>query len=82
MHIQIVAGNDQSDAPKQLRQLKELADCLGETTKTVHAEAYSAIGLVEILEVCGVSEREKFWCWIAARNRSRRCWNGSRRLTK
>lgn len=58
MHIQIVAGNDQGGAMKQLRQLKELADCLGETTKTVDAEAYSAAGLVEILELRGVSARE------------------------
>ena len=35
-----------------------LQDWLGGTTKTVHAEAYGATGLVEILEVRAVNERE------------------------
>ena len=58
MHIQVITGDAPNGETSRLRHIKGLQDWLGETAKTVHAEAYGAIGLVEILEVRAVNEEE------------------------
>ena len=59
MHIQVINGFRTKDERELLgRFLKELTEYLGEGTKPVHAEAYGAVGLVEILEVRAVTEGE------------------------
>jgi hypothetical protein len=58
MHIQVITGDGPNRERSRLRHIKGLQDWLGETTKTVHAEAYGAAGLIEILEVRAVNERE------------------------
>ncbi|NBA97948.1 hypothetical protein [Pseudomonas sp. R5(2019)] len=51
MHIQVITGAGRDGATRRLRYVKELQDWFGEANKTVHAEAYGAAGLIEILEV-------------------------------
>ncbi|WP_017477228.1 hypothetical protein [Pseudomonas sp. PAMC 26793] len=58
MHIQVITGEGPNGATKQLKHLKELHEWIGEATQLVHAEAYSAAGLVEILEVRSATEQE------------------------
>lgn len=58
MHVQVITGTDPNGETFRLRHIKGLQDWLGETAKTVHAEAYGADGLVEILEVRAVNDRE------------------------
>lgn len=58
MHIQVITGSGPNGETSSLRHIKGLQDWLGETAKTVHAAAYGAIGLVEILEVRAVTEEE------------------------
>jgi len=58
MHIQVITGEGRDGATKQLKHLKELQDWIGEANQLVHAEAYSAVGLVEILEVRSATEQE------------------------
>jgi hypothetical protein len=58
MHVQVITGDGPNGETFRLRHIKGLQDWLGETAKTVHAEAYGAAGLVEILEVRAVNEQE------------------------
>ena len=58
MHIQVITGEGWQGATKQLKHLKELHDWIGEAIQLVHAEAYSAAGLVEILEVRSATKQE------------------------
>lgn len=58
MHIQIITGEGRDGATKQLKHLMELQEWIGEASQMVHAEAYSAAGLVEILEVRSATEQE------------------------
>lgn len=59
MHIQVITGYHTKLEREFIgRFLKELEEYLGENSKPVHAEAYGAVGLVEILEVRAVNERE------------------------
>lgn len=58
MHIQVITGEGPNGATKQLKHLKELHEWIGEATQLVHAEAYSAAGLAEILEVRSATEQE------------------------
>lgn len=58
MHIQVITGEGWQGATKQLKHLKELHDWIGEANQLVHAEAYSAAGLVEILEVRSATKQE------------------------
>jgi len=58
MHIQVITGEGQDGATKQLKHLKELHEWIGEATQLVHAEAYDPSGLVAILEVRAVNEKE------------------------
>ncbi|MFA1026089.1 hypothetical protein ALP10_03300 [Pseudomonas syringae pv. helianthi] len=58
MHIQVITGEGWQGATKQLKHLKELHDWIGEAKQLVHAEAYSAAGLVEILEVRSATKQE------------------------
>ena len=51
MHVQVITGEGRDGATARLRHLKELQVWIGEEEKTVHAGAYGATGLVEILEV-------------------------------
>ena len=59
MHIQVITGY-RTKFERELigRFLKELKEYLGEDSKPVHAEAYGAEGLVQILEVRAVNEGE------------------------
>lgn len=58
MHIQVITGDGPNGETSRLRHIKGLQDWLGETAKTVHAGAYGANGLVEILEVRAVNDEE------------------------
>lgn len=58
MHIQIITGEGRDGATKQLKHLMELQEWIGEACQMVHADAYSAAGLVEILEIRGATEQE------------------------
>ncbi|AZF13848.1 hypothetical protein [Pseudomonas sp. R3-18-08] len=58
MHVQVITGQGRDGATKQLKHLKELQEWIGEASQMVHAEAYSAAGLVEILQVRGATEQE------------------------
>ena len=54
MHIQVITGAGPHGITNQLRHVKEIQQWLAETVSkhsTVHAEAYGAAGLIEILEV-------------------------------
>ncbi|WP_312773719.1 hypothetical protein [Pseudomonas rhodesiae] len=58
MQIQVIAGEGLDGAMKQLKHLKELQEWIVGANQMVYAEAYSAAGLVEILEVRGATEKE------------------------
>ncbi|MGG7555058.1 hypothetical protein [Pseudomonas sp. ES3] len=59
MHVQVFTGYRTKIERELLgRFLKELEEHLGDDSKPVYAEAYGAEGLVEILEVRAVNERE------------------------
>jgi len=58
MHIQIITGEGRDGGTKQFKHMMELQQWIGEASQLVHAEAYSAAGLVEILEVRGATENE------------------------
>ena len=58
MHVQVITGNGPNGETSCLSHIKGLQDWLGDTANTVHAEAYGATGLVEILEVRAVNEQE------------------------
>lgn len=58
MHLQVITGDGQNGETNRLRLLKGLKGWLGETSQTVHAEAYGAAGLIEILEVRAATEPE------------------------
>jgi hypothetical protein len=71
MHVQVITGDGSNGESPRLRHIQGLQDWLGETAKTVHAEAYDAAGLVEILEVRAVNELENLgldcsWAQIQA----------------
>lgn len=58
MQVQVITGDGKDGSTNMIRHLKELQEWIGEPAKTVYAEAYSATGLVEILEVRAVNEKE------------------------
>jgi hypothetical protein len=58
MHVQVITGEGQQGETNRLRHLKELKDWFNESGKIVHAEAYDPAGLVAILEVRAVSDKE------------------------
>ncbi len=58
MHIQVITGEGPNGLTQHLKHLKELQEWIGGANQIVHAEAYSAAGLVEILEVRGATEQE------------------------
>ncbi len=58
MHIQVVTSEGPSGVTQQLRHLKSLQEWIGGPNQMVHAEAYSVVGLVEILEVRSATEQE------------------------
>lgn len=58
MHVQVITGDAQQGETNRLRHLKDLKDWLNESGKIVHAEAYDPAGLVTILEVRAVSDKE------------------------
>jgi hypothetical protein len=58
MHVQIISGDGKNGETARLKVLKGLGDWLGQTWQGVHADAYSAASLIEILEVRASTERE------------------------
>ncbi|MHC5193230.1 hypothetical protein ACYSUW_05695 [Pseudomonas frederiksbergensis] len=58
MQVQVITGDGKHGPTNMLRHIKELQDWIGEPAKIVYAEAYGAIGLVEILEVRAANEKE------------------------
>lgn len=58
MHVQVITGDGQKGETTHLRLLKGVKDWIGESAKIVHAEAYDPAGLVVILEVRAVSDKE------------------------
>ena len=58
MQVQVITGDDREGSANMLRHLKELQDWIGDQAKTVYAEAYGTVGLVEILEVRAANEKE------------------------
>ncbi|MDF3162862.1 hypothetical protein P3C24_18100 [Pseudomonas proteolytica] len=58
MQIQVITGDGQEGETNRLRHLKELKDWFNKSGKIVHAEAYDPAGLVAILEVRAVSNKE------------------------
>lgn len=58
MHIQVITGDGQEGETKRLRHLKELKAWFNESGKIVHAEAYDPAGLVAILEVRALGDKE------------------------
>lgn len=58
MHVQVITADGQQGETVHLRFLKGLTDWLGETTKIVHAQAYDPAGLLAILEVGAVNDKE------------------------
>ena len=58
MHIQVITGDGQEGETNRLRHLKELKAWFNESGKIVHAEAYDPAGLVAILEVRAVGDKE------------------------
>ena len=58
MHVQVITGDGREGETNRLRHLKELKDWFNESGKIVHAEAYDPAGLVTILEVRAVSDKE------------------------
>ncbi|MDU8571816.1 hypothetical protein RYA98_05675 [Pseudomonas syringae] len=58
MHIQVITGEGWQGATKLLKHLNELHESIGEANQLVYAEAYSAAGLLEILEVRSATKQE------------------------
>ena len=58
MHVQVSTGDGREGETNRHRHLKELKDWFNESGKIVHAEAYDPAGLVTILEVRAVSDKE------------------------
>ena len=58
MHVQVITGEGKEGETNRLRHLKELKDWFNESGKVVHAEAYDPAGLVAILDVRAVSDKE------------------------
>jgi hypothetical protein len=58
MHVQIISGDGQNGETVRLKLLKGLGDWLGQSWQAVHADAYCAATLIEILEVRASTERE------------------------
>jgi hypothetical protein len=58
MHVQVITGDGQQGETNRLRHLKELKEWFNESGKIVHAEAYDPAGLIAILEVRAVSDKE------------------------
>jgi hypothetical protein len=58
MQVQVISGDGSEGSANILRHLKELQDWIGAPVKTIYAEAYGAVGLVEILEVRAANEKE------------------------
>lgn len=58
MHVQVITGEGREGETNRLRHLKELKEWLNESGEIVHAEAYDPAGLVAILEVRAVSNKE------------------------
>ena len=58
MHVQVITAEGRQGQPNHMRYLKELKAWFNEAGKTVHAEAYDPAGLVAILEVLAVSDKE------------------------
>lgn len=58
MHVQVITGEGKEGETNRLRHLKELKEWLNESGEIVHAEAYDPAGLVAILEVRAVSNKE------------------------
>lgn len=81
MQIQVITDEGLGGAMKQLKHLKGLQEWIVGANQMVYAEAYSAAGLVEILESV-VSRRKSFWFCSAQGGRSRRYWNGSQPCTR
>ena len=62
MHIQVITGTGPHGITSRLQHVKEIQQWLSETVgkhSTVHAEAYGAAGLVEILEVHAADGNEE-----------------------
>lgn len=57
MQIQVITGEGRGGATKQFKHVKELQEWTGGANHMVYAEAYSAAGLVAILEVRGATEK-------------------------
>lgn len=58
MHVQVITGEGKEGKTNRLRHLKELKDWFNESGKIVHADAYDPAGLVAILDVRAVSDKE------------------------
>ncbi|WP_338513647.1 hypothetical protein VRC24_19685 [Pseudomonas poae] len=58
MHVQVINGNGGEGETNRLRHLRELKAWFNESGKIVHAEAYDPAGLVAILEVQAVNDKE------------------------
>lgn len=58
MHVQIINGDGKNGETVRLKLLKGLGDWLGQSWQAVHADAYCAASLIEILEVRASTERE------------------------
>ena len=58
MQVQVITGEGRDGDTNQFKHLKELHAWIGEATQLVHAEAYDPAGLVAILEVRAVNEKE------------------------
>lgn len=51
MHIQLIVERERDNAIEEIRRINAVMTLLGYEGRTVHAEAYGADGLVQILEV-------------------------------
>ena len=58
MHVQVITGDGPDGENNRLRHIKELKAWFTRPAKIVHAEAYDPAGLVAILEVLAVSDKE------------------------
>lgn len=59
MQVQVIAGDSPDSRENVLRHIKQLEDYLIDKSTPIHAEAYDAKGLLEILEVRAANgERE------------------------
>ena len=58
MHVQVITGDGREGETSRLRHLKELKAWFNESGKIIYAEAYDPAGLVAILEVLAVSDKE------------------------